>query len=256
MTYGAWLSAAGMQTNQYRQEVLANNMANVNTPGFKKDLTILRERAVESSNGAGGGKFLNLLLDRLSGGTFVAPTYHSFAGGPITPTENPLDVAIQGDGFFAVNDGTETKYTRDGRFTTNPANELVMVANDGRARVLGEGGAPITLLPQSAGRPEIAADGTIRQGGALVGKIGVFEFADRNSLRKVGGSLFKATSDPARPAESSTLLPGNVEGSTVNPVDGLTSLIETTRAFQLNANMFSLQDTTIGQAISRVGRIG
>ena len=256
MTYGLWLSAAGMQANQYRQDVLANNIANVNTTGFKKDVTVLRERAVESTSGAAGLKFNNALLDAMSGGTFVAPTYHSFAEGPLTQTGNPLDVAIHGDGFFAVQDEGEVKYTRDGRFTTNVNNELVMVAGEGEARVLDDANSPIVLLPATAGTPKIAADGTIRQGDAVVGKIGMFEFADRNTLRKEGANLFKATDGTGQPAENSTLLARTIEESTVNPVDGLTTLIEVARAFQLNATMVQLQDSTVGQAISQVGRIG
>jgi len=256
MTYGLWLSAAGMQANQYRQNTLANNLANVGTVGFKGDLTVLRERAVESlSGGADGLKFRNLLLDNLSGGTFVAPTYHDFTTGALTPTGNPLDVAVHGDGFLAVRDGDAVRYTRDGRFTTNSRNELVLVAGGGRARVLDQAGAPITLLPNGE-PPRVAADGTVRQGDAVAGTIGLHEFSDRNTLRKVGANLFEATAGGAQPARNSTLLAGTVERSTVDPIASLTGLIDASRAFQLNANMISMQDTTMGQAVSRVGRMG
>ncbi len=254
MTYGLWLSAAGLQANQYRQDVMANNMANLDTVGFKEDLAVMRERLVES-RGGGDRRFGHALYDGLSGGTFVAPTYHNFTAGPLMPSENPLDVAVRGDGFFAVQVDGQVRYTRDGRFTTNRDNELVMVANDGRARVLDESGVPVVLLP-TAKRTEIAADGTVRQDGAVVGKIAVTEFADRNTLRKVGGNLFQATGAPGYPAQNSQLVSGALEGSTVDPVMSLTDMIEVTRAFQLNAQMISLQDMTIGQAVSRVGRIG
>jgi flagellar basal body rod protein FlgG len=166
-----------------------------------------------------------------------------------------LDAAVEGEGLFAVLDGDEVKYTRDGRFTVNGDNELVMAAGGGRARVLDEAGNPITLSP-AAGPARIEAGGAVKQGDAIIGRVGVFEFADRNTLRKVGANLFKATGGSGQLAEHSTVLAGTVERSTVNPVDGLTTLIEASRAFQLNANMISLQDSTIGQAISRVGRIG
>ena len=81
MTYGLWLSAAGLQANQYRHNVLANNLANVDTVGFKKDLAVMRERLVESRAGADGLQYRNPLLDDLSGGTFVTPTYHSSRKG-------------------------------------------------------------------------------------------------------------------------------------------------------------------------------
>lgn len=259
MTYGLWLSAAGMQANEYRQDVGANNLANANTVGFKKDLAVLRERAVESCSAAGeltvshphSGE-----LAGLSGGTFVAPTYHSFAEGAVTRTGNPLDAAVRGEGFFTVRVGSDVRYTRDGRFTLNADNELVMVAGGGRAKVLDENGGPIVLLPPSAGKPVIGPDGSVRQGQTVVGKLDLAEFDDRNTLRKVGTNLFQATGGRARSARHSNVLAGFVEQSTVDPVAGLATLIEVSRAYQLNANMVSLQDSTIGQAVSRVGRIG
>jgi len=254
MTYGLWLSAAGMQVNQYRQNILANNLANTNTVGFKKDLAVLSERMVESLSGPDAGRFGHGLLDGLPGGTFVRPTYHSFAEGARNVTGNPLDVAIDGDGFFAVRVGDQTRYTRDGRFTVNADHELVMVAGDGRAKVLDELGQPIVLLPGPA--PQIASDGTVQQGNVEVGKIGVVEVADRNTLRKVGAGLFQATGGRPLPVAQATVLPGTVEQSNADPIEGLTSLIEVARAYQLNAQMISLQDQTIGQAVSRVGRVG
>ena len=188
---------------------------------------------------------------------FVAPTYHSFAQGPLARTGNDLDVAISGDGFFSVRVGNQVRYTRDGRFTLNADNELVMVANKGRAKVLDESGAPIALLPpRFAGRPTIGADGTVRQGDTVVGRIGLAEFADRNTLRKVGANLFQATGGRPQPADNTSLMPGMVERSNADPVEGLASLIEVSRAYRLNAQMISLQDSTIVQAVSRGGRIG
>ncbi|MHC4065825.1 MAG: flagellar hook-basal body protein [Planctomycetota bacterium] len=257
MTYGLWLSAAGMQVNQYRQNILANNLANANTVGFKKDLAVLSERLVESRTAAAAGRYGSGVLDNISGGTFVAPTYHSFANGHPTPTGNPLDVAIDGEGFFTVRVGNETRYTRDGRLTVNSENELVMVSGGGRAKLLDDTGSPVTLLPTSVGgKPQVLSDGTVRQNGTVVGKLGVVEFADRNTLRKVGANLFQATAGRPQPAAASTVLAGTVEQSNADPVEGLATLIEVSRAYQLNAQMISLQDTTIGQAVSRVGRIG
>ncbi|MFQ5489941.1 MAG: flagellar hook-basal body protein [Phycisphaerae bacterium] len=254
MTYGLWLSAAGMQANQYRQEVLANNLANVNTVGFKRDLAVMRARQVESRSGS-GTQFGHNVLDDLSGGTSVTPTHHSFEPGPLVPTGNPLDLAIQGDGFFAVEVDGQVRYTRDGRFTINSDNELVMVANEGRAHVLDEAGAPIVLLPGSAGSPEVGSDGTLRQGRAVVARIGLREFADRSNLRKVGANLFAAGQGDAKSAVASNIAAGTIEGSTVDPISGMASMIEVSRAYQLNAQMISLQDNTLGQAISRLGRI-
>ena len=186
----------------------------------------------------------------------MSPTYHSFIQGPAISTGNPLDLAIDGDAFFAVHIDDQVRYTRDGRFTTNERNQLIMVANEGRARLLDNHGLPIVLLPAQSGRPAIAENGTVSQGGTTVGRIGLFEFADRSSLRKTGGNLFRDASGEARTAKLSSIRSGVLEGSTVDPVDGLAAMIEVSRAYQLNAQMISLQDTTIGQAVGRLGRIG
>jgi len=243
-----------MQANQYRQDILANNLANVDTVGFKRDLAVMRARQVESRSGS-NARFGHGLLDNLSGGTFVSPTYHSFEQGPRIPTGNPLDVAVEGMGFLSVEVDNHVYYTRDGRFTVNQNNELVMVANQGRAKVLDQAGAPIVLLPGTAGEPQIASDGTIRQGQAVVGRVGLYEFEDLQALRKVGSNLFEDRQGGANPAVASSVTPETVEGSGVDPVSGLASMIEVSRAYQLNAQMISLQDDTLGQLISRVGRI-
>ena len=118
-----------------------------------------------------------------------------------------------------------------------------------------EAGAPIVLLPGTAGEPQIASDGTIRQGEAVVGRLGLHEFEDLMALRKVGSNLFEDHGGGARPAVASRVASGTLEGSGVDPVSGLASMIEVSRAYQLNAQMISLQDDTLGQVISRVGRI-
>ena len=116
--------------------------------------------------------------------------------------------------------------------------------------------APIVLLPASAGAARIASDGSVRQGNTVVARLGVAEFADRNELRKVGANLFRATGQRPPSATRTTLVPGTVEQSNADPITGLAEMIEVSRAYQLNAQMISLQDTMIGQAVSRVGRIG
>ena len=124
--------------------------------------------------------------------------------------------------------------------------------------MLDETGLPIQLLPDQAGRPaQIDGNGTVYQGDTVVAKLGLVEFTDRTELTKIGQNLFAAGPNAqGLPATDSTVLPGHLEGSTVDPVTALVDLIEASRAYQLNANLISLQDSTIGQAVSRVGRIG
>ena len=252
-TYGLWLSAAGMKVNEHRQTLLANNMANMNTTGFKHDLAVVSQRRIESRVGPGASAFVHPVLDGLSGGIQVLPTYQDFTQGPIQRTGGDLDAAVQGEGFFVVSDGEMTRYTRDGQFAVNSAGELVLGAGNGRWKVLDEGGATITLTADS-GKASISADGRILQEGNEVGKLALVTVADRQALRKVGENLFKLTRGEMVPA-TGRIVPGSREGSNFDVMSGLAEMIQASRAYQLNATMIQLQDQATGQAVNTVGRV-
>lgn len=253
MTYGLWLSTAGLQVNDYRQSIASNNLANTDTVGFKHDLAVVHERMVESAAG-GNRRFAHPVLDGMTGGSWVKPTVQTFEQGDLEQTGNPTDLALQGDGFFEVSDGKEARYTRDGRMTLNAAGELVMTANGGRYRFQNEAGQSIKVDPQG-GTISVGADGEIHQGDETIGKLRLATFADRTQLMKVSGNLYR--NEGQTPARSQANVRGGyVERSTYDPIAGLASMIEVTRAYQLNANLITLQDQTIGQAVTAVGRLG
>ncbi len=250
MDYGLWLSAAGLQANQYRQALIANNLANADTVGFKHDLAVIRERSVEAAEG-GSGRFAHDLLDDLTGGSVVAPTYTTFAQGSLKESSRALDVAIKGEGFFTVNADGETRYTRDGRFAVDSSGRLVTVA--GARPVLDASGEEI--VPGTGGAPSIEKNGLVKQGDRVVGHLGVVDFADKQQIRKTGGNLFDANGEPPV-ASQAQLEPGYVEASTVSPVQAMATMIEISRAYQLNANLISMQDDMNGRAAREIGRIG
>jgi len=252
MIYGLYQSAAGLQLNQYRMEVLANNLANASTPGFKHDLTVVRERNVASLENPAEAAMSNRTLDELSGGSLVAPTYTSFEQGPIDHTGRPLDVALTGDGFFTVGDGNDVRYTRDGRFMISDSGELVMVA--GNHPVLDEAGQPITVSGQARDKIEITAAGEVKAGDTVLGRIGVVDFEDKTQLRKVGGDLIDALNETPQAANAS-FRPGFIEGSTVDPMKAMVSMIEVTRAYELNATLIGLADGTLARAVNDIARI-
>jgi flagellar basal-body rod protein FlgF len=243
MLYGIYQSAAGMRANQYRQDVLANNLANASTPGFKPDLALVRERSLAQAPGEPA--FVP------AGAEPATFTWTDFGAGPVERTGNPLDVAIAGDGFFAVQTPDGPRYTRDGRFTLNAQGELVTVA--GSHPVLNAQGEPIVLPPGMAGRARIDAGGHVRAGGADFGRIGVVRFEDTNDLYKTGGNLFAAGVEPE--AVAADLLTGAVEASAVDPVRAMVAMIEVTRAYQLNATLAGLADATLGRAVNDIARI-
>ena len=242
-----------MKVNEHRQALLANNMANAQTTGFKHDLAVVMERRVESKENAGGLPFAHPVLDGLPGGVNVRPAYHSEEQGPIEWTGKPLDVAIQGEGFFAVSDGEATRYTRNGEFAANAQGELVMVNEAGRWRVLDEGGVPIQL-DEGGGEVSVSDGGTIRQGDTVVGNIGLVASEDRRALRKVGENLFEATTEEMGPA-SGRMIGGSREGSTFEVMQGLATMIEASRAYQMNATLLQLQDQLTQQAVMTLGRV-
>lgn len=251
MIYGLWLSSAGMQVNQYRQAVIANNLANTETAAFKRDLGIVSEREVESRLG-GGLLAEHRLLDALTGGSFVRPTYTDYSDGPLTPSANPLDVALPGNRFLVVRDADQLRYTKDGRLSLDKDGRLVM-ATGGRA-VLDVNDRPILTAPGETGRVSIAPDGTVRQAETALGRLRVVAFDDLGSLVKRGAGLFDAAGQ--RPVDSDKgVVTGAVEASNVSPIASLASMIEVTRAYQLNASMLSMQDETLGRAVNDIARL-
>ncbi len=201
----------------------------------------------------GGAGFAHAVLDGLAGGLNVRPTYQNFAQGSIEHTGRPLDVAIEGDGFFSVSDGEVTRYTRDGGFAINVAGELVLTAGEGRWKVLDKGGAPI-VIEETGGRIRVSADGTIRQGKAVVAVLGLVTTEDRQSLRKVGENLFEAKDVEMTPI-TPRLVPEAREASNFDIMQGLATMIEGGRAYELNARMLRLHDQLVGQAVTTVGRV-
>ena len=252
MIYGIYQSAAGLQVNQYRQEVLANNLANASTTGFKHDLSVVRERRAASDEAFADPSLTNPVFDRLTGGSLVAPSYTVFEQGSIEHTGNKLDVAISGDGFFTVEDGDKVGYTRDGRFALNANGELVTVA--GNHKVLDETGKPIVVTADKRGQVEITAGGQVRAGQEVIGKLAVADFEDKSRLRKVGGNLLVPTGMEPTSANA-TLNPQSIEGSTVDPTKMLVGMIEASRAYQLNATLIGLADSTLGRAVNDIARI-
>ena len=250
-SYGLWLSAAGMKVSDHRQALLANNMANANTTGFKQDLAAITQRTIESRSSAGGFGFAHPVLDGMGGGLNVRPSYHDFSQGPIERTGRPLDVAIEGDGFFVVRNEDETRYTRDGQFVLNPNGELVLVAGGGRWRVLDESGSGI-VLDEAGGPPVVSQDGTIRQGKTVVARLSLMDTDDRQSLRKIGGNLFDAGDTKMFPVKVRVAAQSREE-SNVDVMRGLATMIEAARAYEMNARMIQLQDRMTEQAVT-VGR--
>jgi flagellar basal-body rod protein FlgF len=225
---------------QRRLDVTANNLANVNTSGFKAD-DVMADNIDTTAHAEDTPEDVIFVRD--------IGLARDMRQGPIASTDNPLDVAIEGDGFFTVQGiGGETMYTRHGAFSL--AGDGRLVTSDGRA-VLSSGGAPIVLDPQGES-PSIGRDGVIRVAGVEAGRIGVVRFTAPGALTKVGDNLWDAQDQETAPFEG-VIVQGALEGSNVRPVLEITRLIEISRAYQSVSQIVMNADRLRQSAIERLG---
>lgn len=250
MLYGMYISAAGAMANSYRQDVVANNLANIDTAAFKKDMALFQSRPTEAQ-GAGSGRLSSSLLEKTGGGLFSLPTYTDFSQGSFDKTGSSYDVALNGEGFFQVQDGKGVSYTRDGRFMVG-ADGVSLITVSGGLPVLDNTGNAIKLVPGIT--PEIDRNGFVSQSGQNVAQIGLVDFKDKTQLRKKGGNLYQADAAGAV-SSNAQMLQGHTEVSGVNAMEELTAMIKTQRLFQNNVTMLQIQDQTLGAVISKMGNI-
>jgi len=255
MLYGFYQSAAGIQSSSYRQDVIANNLANSETAGFKRDIALFDQRLTEAQKRGGGpGALTNPLLENLGGGLLAHPTHVDTSQGDLEPTANPLDVAIEGRGFFQVQNAKGEKFlTRDGQFSTDRAGNLILANTDGD-RVLDAQGHPIQL-PLGAGPVQFARDGTISTNSKPRARVGLFDVEDLSALKKQGETLLSFDNQTLKPA-AGVFRPEYIERSNVDPTTELAELMDTQRQLEANANMIRYQDQTLGRLVNEVGKIG
>jgi len=238
-----------MMTTEYRQAVLANNVANADTVGFKRDVATLAERLPARLAGRRHGPSA-VDLAGLSGGMWLGQTFTDHSPGTKVATGEWHDVALDGPGFLVVQVDGQPQYTRDGRMLLDRDGFLV-AASDG-APVLGLGGLPIRLNPRG-GTPSIDIQGRIAQDGAVVAELELVDFDDYTALRKAGATRFVAPEYGRRPAPV-LVQSGYLESAGVEAVQELVNLMEASRAYQVNARMVALQDESVGRLISTVMR--
>ena len=254
MIYGLYLSASGVLTNSYRQDVIANNIANAETVGFRRDLALFQERLTEAQAGRFRGGVTNDLLEPLGGGLFAAPTLIDARQGEIERTGNNLDIAIEGAGYFLVDDSGTQRLTRNGGLMIDRAGNLIL-AHSGQ-KILDDRRKPIVLNGALSSQTEIADDGQITQAGQPAGRIGVFDVPDPVQLTKRGRMLLDHPSVATLPAAKSSLIHGgSIERANLEPTTELAILMDAQRQLEANANMIRYQDQTLGKLVNEVGKI-
>jgi flagellar basal-body rod protein FlgF len=225
------------QTNS--MDVIANNLANVDTPGFKATNMKFASYVVPTGSGTPGG---SAVAYAASNGI-----WRDTASGTVKKTGSALDLAITGDGYFQVKTANGTRLTRDGAFGLLPDGTLATASG---AQVLDTAGAPITV-PETAGTLTITADGVINGDAGQIGQIGVVDVADPQSLQAAGGNQFIA-SQPTTPATRPALMQGALEQSNVAPVLMITKMMETSQDFQFNTQFAQAEQNRQMSAINQI----
>jgi flagellar basal body rod protein FlgG len=250
MPYGLYISAEGASAQARRLEVIANNMANSDTVGFKQDVPTFQARyaeAIQRGLASPGDKSIN----NIGGGVKMYGTTTNFSEGNLATTGKELDFAIDGDGFFHVQgDDGKVYLSRAGNFTIDAKGRLV--TSEGHNPVLDQQFSEVTIngdLPWY-----MTPDGfLVQDGGAKA--IGLSQPKSLNELEKVGNNRFRPTGkiEPV-PLADRNVRQGYLELSGSNPINQMMAMIETTRGFEANSRMIQAQDSAIGTLVGRVLR--
>ena len=253
MDASMWVAKTGLDAQQTRMNVISNNLANVNTTGFKRDRAVFEDLLYQNIRQAGGQTSASTQAPTglmLGTGVRVMATEKLNAQGNMINTQNPLDMAIAGEGHFQIlqTDGT-VAYTRDGNFKVSATGQLV-TSN-------GQPLQPAITIPPTAQSLTIGRDGTVSAelfggGAATLGQIQIARFLNPAGLTPVGQNLMKETPASgapvaANPGASGTgsLMQGTLEASNVNVVEEMVNMIETQRAYEINSKAISAVDDVL-----------
>jgi flagellar basal-body rod protein FlgF len=260
---GLYSAASAMMMDLIRMDTVANNLANVNTTGYKRQQTLhhdfkaglierMKTAAPYVSQNGNGSETLETFeggvtaLGELGTGTVVSGTYVGFEAGSLEVTSNPLHVALQGTGFFVVETPNGPMYTRNGSFTRNSEGELVTVEG---FRVMGENG-PI-LLPETP--VSITEKGDVYAGQQYINSLQITDFAEPSSLIRRGSSFFAAPNDALEIAPEAVVLQGNLEHSNVDTAREMVQMITAMRSYQLSQKALQTEDEMTGR-LNDLGR--
>jgi len=238
------LIGLSQQIAAYRSmDVIANNLANISTPAFKREVVKFEEfvQQVQPSEGPTGAQTVSFVKD--------TGVVRDLGEGRMETTGAPFDLAINGKGYFAVQTAAGERYSRNGHLALNADGELVTDTGD---PILGDGG-PMTITVDD-GDIHIAADGTVSGKQGQIGKLRVVDFANERSLQKEGASLYATDQSPTT-ASNAKIVQGMLESSNVEPVIEISHMIEVMRAYQATATLTQSQDDLKRQAIDKLGTV-
>lgn len=258
MVKGLYTAYTGMLNEQHRMDTITNNLANVNTYGFKKegavsqafdDVLGIKIKDTSEHN-------IPKRLGIMNMGVKIGENYTDYDQGPLKDTGSPFDVALSGNGFFAIEftnkaGETTTKYTRDGNFTLTQEGTLVTM--DGNY-VLDDAGNHITVNP-------LAVDISINQAGQIFADgaagqtIGVTDFTDYNYLAKYGENLYEAVEGAEVQPSNAIVIQNYLEASNVNVVHEMVDMIALQRNYEANQKVITTMDSSLEPAVNTLGKL-
>lgn len=259
MIRGLYTAVTGLITGEAKQSTVTNNIANANTVGFKSDDLAIKkfdDVLIQNFDKIVNGQNTKTTIGSLSMGSKIDELNTNFAQGVFQVTDKPTDFAIEGSGFFTVqrDDGITTKnyYTRSGDFHIDGSGYLV---TDNGDKVLGNNKATNALEPilVGDGKLQVASDGNISINGENLYKFNTVDFADYNTLQKVGDNLFQGTN----PIQNTnvTVKQNTLEKSNVNVTSEMVNMMSIMRNFESNQKIVQSIDETLGKAVNEVGTV-
>lgn len=219
-------------------DVTANNVANMSTPGFKGQDLLFKEYLTKPK----GGDRISMVQDY--------GTFRNMAQGPLQQTHNPLDLALQGDGFFAVQTDKGVRYTRAGTFMLNNKNQIVTPEG---FPVLSDSSQPVAIQTGAA-KITITGRGNVSTELGDAGRIKVVRFDKEQDLMPVGYNMFEAVEQQEIPAETTSVMQGMVEGSNVQPIVEMNKMVEILRLYQQTARILQTDHDLQRNVIAKLTR--
>lgn len=256
MVKGLFTAYTGMINEQHRMDVLTNNLANASTVGYKKEGATSQAfdevLAVKIKDTTDPGKVKS--LGNISLGVKIGENYTDYSQGSLRETNNSYDMAIAGDGFFAVEfkskaGQTSTKYTRDGSFTLNKDGYLVTQDGD---YVLGKNGR---IKLDTINPSVIDKKGNIFQNNKLVATLDITDFEDYNYLEKYGENYYQPVEGAKEKNGEYQVIAGYLEMSNIKVVSEMVEMISVSRAYETNQKLIQTYDSTLEIAANQIGKI-
>lgn len=257
MVRGLYTAYTGMANEQKRLDIIANNLANSATVGYKEDnatnqsfdqlLTIKIKDESESFN--------NRAIGNMSLGVKMGEVYTNYGQGSMRQTSNTYDLALEGKGFFTLSvtdkaGNVNTQYTRNGSFTMTKDGHIV---DDDGNYLMGEGGE--IVVPTDAGDIVVDKTGSIYADKVYVDTIKTTDFEDYNYLTKVDDTMYRALDGAVEKTSTAGVLQGYTEQSNVNVVSEMVEMIAVTRAYEANQKVIKSVDQTLDLAVNSVGKV-